>query len=271
MKKTYFGLLIALGITVGACQQDEATVRTEKATASKTQTSKLMRQANAWKTTPISKELVQNQQNISHYAFDVHDLQTLIDNSTVNYVWFDLGVNAKNQITFTATGEDVNDAIVGQVTSKIISTQTYQADFSVFNRVEDVSFGNEFNHILPNKDTYQYVTSMKVAYNNFEAILDQEGQRVERFGLDAMVVKRMLMTKNINTLGLFLGKNKKEKMTTVFIGMDQGNNLLIDASTDISTAGRAYDFTRPCPPDCGDSPKCAQYCDSPWWMCCRYE
>ena len=30
MKKTYFGLLIALGITVGACQQDEATVTTEK-------------------------------------------------------------------------------------------------------------------------------------------------------------------------------------------------------------------------------------------------
>jgi hypothetical protein len=44
---------------------------------------------------------------------------------------------------------------------------------------------------------------MNDAYRNFEAILDQGGQRVERFGLDAMVVKRMLMTKNINTLGLF--------------------------------------------------------------------
>ncbi|PHS04340.1 MAG: hypothetical protein COA88_13620 [Kordia sp.] len=268
MKKTYFGLLLALGITVGACQQDEATVTTEKPTASKTQKSKLMRQANAWKTTPISKELVHNQQNISHYAFDVHALQTLIDNSTVTYVWFDLGINAKNQITFTATGEDVNDAIVEQVTSKIVSTKTYQANFSVFNTVKDISFGDKFNHILTNKDAYQYLTAMKSAYNNFEASLDQEGQRVERFGLDAMVVKRMLMTQNIHRLGLFLGQNKKQKMTTVFIGMDQGNNLLIDASTDISTAGKAFDFTSPCPSFCDSCTYCKQYCDSPWWMCC---
>ena len=44
-------------------------------------------------------------------------------------MWFDLGVKAKNQMTFKATGEDVNDAIVGQVASKIVATKTYRADF----------------------------------------------------------------------------------------------------------------------------------------------
>ena len=91
---------------------------------------------------------------------------------------------------------------------------------------------------------------MKSGYNNFEAILDQEGQRVERFGLDAMVVKRMIMTKNIHTLGLFLGQNNKDKMTTVFISMDGNSNLLINNSADISTVGKAFDFTRPCPTTC---------------------
>jgi len=237
-----------------------------------TESTNLLRQARERETTPISEELVENQQNISHYEFEVNALKILVENPAVNYVWFDLGVNAKNQITFTATGEDVNDAIVGQVASGIVATKTYQADFSIFNRVKEVSFGDQFNHMLTNKDAYQYLTSMQEGYNNFEAILDQEGQRVERFGLDAMVVKRMLMTKNIHTLGLFLGKNNQEKMTTVFIGMDKENNLLIDASTDISTAGKAFDFTAPCPNDCEVAINvCAQYCDSPWWMCCRYE
>lgn len=267
MKLTYFRLFVALAfcMLLLSCSQES------QKPSNLSESVIVMRQTEKWKTTIISEELVQNQRNISHYQFEVNELQALVDNTAVNYVWFDLGINAKNQITFTATGEDVNDALVGQVTSKIISTRTYQADFSVFNTVKEVSFGSGFNHILPNKDAYQYLTSMKAAYSNFEATLDQEGQRVERFGLDAMVVKRMLMTKNIHTLGLFLGKNNKEKMTTVFVGMDFNNNLLIDESTDISTAGKAFDFTEPCPSTCDECRRCVQYCDSPWWMCCKDE
>jgi len=271
MKLTYLrlSLAIAFSMLLFSCSQElqEASVPIE--TTQIAETSQLARQAAQWKITPITKKLIENQRAISHYQFNVNELKGLIDNSNLNYVWFDLGINTNNQITFTATGEDVNDAIVGQVASKIVAAKAYQADFSVFNTVADVSFGDKFNHILKNKDAYQYVTAMKAAYNNFEATLDQEGQRVERFGLDAMVVKRMLMTKNIHTLSLFLGQNNKQKMTTVFIGMDTNNNLLIDASTDISTAGKAFDFTQPCPSTCdGPCTYCEQFCDSPWWMCC---
>jgi len=261
MKKNYFGLLVALCVLMCSCQQDEVAVTNENTT--------LKLEKEEWKTTPISNELIANQRAISHYEFDVNELKGLIDNSAVSYVWFDLGFNNKNQITFTATGEDINESIVTQVTSTIVSTKTYQADFSIFNRVEEVSFGDQFNHILPNKEAYQYLIDMKRAYTNFEATLDQEGQRVERFGLDAMVIKRMLMTKSIHTLGLFLGKNKKQKMTTVFIGMDANNSLLIDNSTNVSTAGKAFDFTYPCPSTCdGPCRYCEQFCESPWWMCC---
>ena len=260
-------LAIAFSMLFFSCSQEL------QETPELNETHDLLRQAKEWKTTPITQELVKNQQNISHYEFEVNALKALVDNSTVNYIWFDLGINNKNQITFTATGVDTNDNVVPQVTSMIVATDTYHADFSIFNRVQDVPIGdNTFNHILKNKEAYRYLASMKQGYNNFETILDQEGQRVERFGLDAMVVKRMLMTKSINTLGLFLGKNNKEKMTTVFIGMDQDKNLLIDTSTNESTSGKAFDFSEPCPNTC-DEPFtiCAQYCDSPWWMCCRYK
>ena len=247
MKLTYLRLSIAIvfSVLLFSCSQEL------QETSEFNETTNLLRQAKEWKTTLITQELVENQQNISHYQFDVNALNALTEKEAVNYVWFDLGANNKNQITFTATGVDTNDNVVAQVTSMIVATSTYQADFSIFNRVQDVPVGNNtFNHILKNKEAYKYLASMKYGYNNFEAILDQEGQRVERFGLDAMVVKRMLMTKNINTLGLFLGKNNKEKMTTVFIGMDQDKNLLIDTSIDESTSGKAFDFTSPCPSEC---------------------
>ena len=247
MKLTYLrlSLAIAFSMLLFSCSQEL------QESSELNETANLLRQAKEWKTTPITQELVENQQNISHYEFEVNALKTLVDNLAVNYVWFDLGINNKNQITFTATGVDTNDNVVAQVTSMIVATSAYQADFSIFNRVQDVPIGNNtFNHILKNKDAYKYLGSMKSGYNNFEAILDQEGQRVERFGLDDMVVKRMLMTKYIHTLGLFLGKNNKVKMTTVFIGMDQSKNLLIDTSTDESTSGKAFDFTRPCPTTC---------------------
>ena len=270
MKLTYvrLSLAIAFSMLLFSCSQELQETSAPIETTQIAETAQLARQAAQWKITPITKRLIANQRAISHYQFDVTKLKALVDNSAVNYVWFDLGLNSKHQITFAATGENTSNEIVAQVRSTIVTTKTYQADFSIFNTVEEVSFGDEFNHILKNKDAYQYVTAMESGYANLEAALDQEGQRVERFGLDAMVVKRMLMTKKIHTLGLFLGQNNKDKMTTVFIGMDANNNLLIDNSTDISTAGKAFDFTSPCPSVCDPCSFCEQYCDSPWWMCC---
>ncbi len=104
------------------------------------------------------------------------------------------------------------------------------------------------NHILSNGDAYLYITSMREGYENLEESLDHGGMRVERFGMETIVVKRMLQTNNIHSLALFLGKNNTHKMTTVFVGKDSYGNLLIDANSPSSTAGRVYDLTTPCPP-----------------------
>ena len=53
-------------------------------------------------------------------------------------------------------------------------------------------------------------------------------------------------------------------MTTVFIGMDANNNSLINASTDVSIAGKVFDAILPCPDLCDEPTRCAQYCDSTW-------
>ncbi|WP_298511768.1 hypothetical protein [uncultured Kordia sp.] len=269
MKKRFFMIFLA-GLFFYACSEElkettETTLKTEL--LAQTQKSK-------WVAAKISKEIVQNQKKISHYDFDVNALEKLIHTEDVTYIWFDLGLNENNQITFTATGEQRETGeIKAQVSSQIIGKDTYKADLSIFHKIGNIPLDDVqgFNHILENTDAYEYITSMEKAYDNFEAALDQEGQRVERFGLDVMVVKRMLTTHNIHSLALFLGKNKKQKMTTVFIGKDKKGNLLINKSTDASTAGKAYDFTHPCPTECDPCRKCVKYCEGSWWECCKYE
>jgi hypothetical protein len=58
-------------------------------------------------------------------------------------------------------------------------------------------------------------------------------------------------------------------MTTVFIGMDANNNSLINASTDVSIAGKVFDATLPCPDLCDEPTRCTQYCDSTCGLCCK--
>ena len=113
MKLTYLrlSLVIVFSMLLFSCSQEL------QETSEFNETTNLLRQAKEWKTTPITQELVENQQNISHYEFEVNALKALVDNSAVNYVWFDLGVNNRNQITFTATGVDTNDNAVAQVAS----------------------------------------------------------------------------------------------------------------------------------------------------------
>lgn len=249
MKKTLFTLL-AMGFMICSCSDEiKETFQVEEKIA----VTARIQKAN-WFDTKLTETIVNNQKRISHYEFDVEALQELVTTEDVTYVWFDLGLNKENQITFTATGElRETGEIKAQVPSKIIKEDTYKADLSIFHSVGNVPLGDSkgSSHVLENTDAYEYITSMKKAYDTFEATLDQEGQRVERFGLDVVVVKRMLATGNIHSLALFLGQNKKQKMTTVFIGKGKKGNLLINNSTDISKAGRAFDFTDPCPNTCG--------------------
>ncbi len=240
-----------------------------------TTTADLTVQHSEWKTAAISNDIINNQKNISHYEFDVAQLSKLVSQENVTYVWFDLGLNTNKQITFTASGVDDNDIIMDQVPSEIISTGKYSADFSILQQVREAEtdYPIEVSHMLPNKDAYKYLNNMNRAYTNFEAGLIYDGERARRFGLESAIVKRILATKDAHSVALFLGENKNQKITTVFIAKDSKGNLLINDNSDINTSGRAFDFTRPCPSDCGTPGcgGCADYCDWPFWICCVAE
>jgi len=244
MKKNVFALLFASLLLFSCTEETKETTIFEDA--------RINNEKQQWISASISPEIIANQKKISHYEFDVSAFKAFIKNEDIDYVWFDLGLNTENQITFTATGESHQKGTISQLSSKIITTQNYVADFSIFNTVKNVKFENDpiLNHILSNNDAYKYLTTMNKAYDDFEMLLDQSGLRVERFGLHIDVIARILSTKNSKSIALFLGKNSNEKLTTVLIAKDKKGQLLLDASNDEFTAARAFDFTKPCPQQC---------------------
>ncbi|AXG71537.1 hypothetical protein KORDIASMS9_03794 [Kordia sp. SMS9] len=143
--------------------------------------------------------------------------------------------------------------IIAQVPSQIITTDKYKLEISIFKKIGDKTSNElqEVTHILKNSEAFEYLTKMQNSYDNFEAIIDQSGQRIERFGLDANVVQRILHIDNIHSLGLHLGVNNNQKMTTVFIGKDKHGKLLLGGNTkNINDEGDPFDFSKPCPNDC---------------------
>ena len=259
MKNKVFIPLFMMLIFFSCSEENESDVVT-------VETANLETQKTRWKAAAITDELLVQQQHISHYEFNVFDLQSLIDDRYIVKVWFDIGLTDDNRITFTATGENEYGEVIGEVPSQAINQQRSKTDFSIFNSTREVTFdiAPEQSHILPHQDAYRYLTSVKRTAIDFEQSLLQDGQRVERFSLNPGIVQRILNTKNIHSLALFPAQNDKEKLTTVFIAKDKGGNLLIDDSQDITTAGRAFDFTTPCPNNCGQGCQgelvCVSYC-----------
>lgn len=154
-------------------------------------------------------------------------------------------------MTFTATAENDHKEIVGQLSSKIVSTRMCDTNFS-FLKQKGAFYqkSDPITHVLSSSDAYNYLTVMKSSYNliNFKNAIDQQGHRVERFGLEVAVVRQIVSVKNIYSLALFLGRNNIQKMTAVFIGKNIKCNFIIDYNSD--SPAKVHDFTKPCPTTC---------------------
>ena len=261
MKKRVFVCIAAAGIFI-SCFQDSTTVIEEVEI--------LTLQQNEWKTTSLANEIFENQKDISHYEFNSGELSKLISTDGVSRVWFDLGLNASNHLTCAITGVNVEDIVLGEVASAIVYRSDFQIDFLKFYNVEEESIDEKLisPHILENKDVIQYLTEANKSFNAFESAFMHDGLKVERFGLEAVVLQRILQTHDMESLALFLGLNKTQKMTTVLIAKDTMGQLIMDSGGDIFTNGSAWDFTEPCPTMCDANYwGCTEYSESLWWMC----
>ena len=269
MKKLFWTLCCVM-ILFGSCSEGTSAIP-ENTIAD------LTLQRSEWKTATLTDEVITNQQSISHYEFDATQLSKLIAQEEVTYVWFDLGLNTKNQIIFSARGVNKkNETNHGETVSEIIPITKNITNIKILQQVKgaETGYATEETHIISNEDAYRYITSMDKAYNNdnFQRGFTKQGLRVERIGFDAVVIQRILNTEDAKSLALFLGANKRQAFTTVLIAKDENGKLLIDNNTDLQTSGRAFDegHRRP-PPASSNCGGCADYCDWPIWICCVAE
>ncbi len=236
MKKNVFVVFIAT-LLLFSCSQEN--VKEDVTTSAN-----LILQQDAWKIAEITPLLIENQKQISHYDFDALSLQKLVNNKEASMVWFDLGVNKQEQITFSATVENKNGVVLADLPSTIISVNKKQIDFSFLLDNTNPAPSSNLTHILSGNDAFHYLLRASDYSTNFEASLSHNSVRVERFGMSALIVKQILQTEGIHSLALFFGVNDAGKRTTVFIAKDINGQFIINNTV------RAWDFTSPCPPQC---------------------
>jgi len=233
MKNTYLGLLIALGITLGACQQDETNTVPPVTTA---QTAALN-----WKyATPhtvfkspytgfeISKETLLNALAVQEVSSVRFVLETCNNQLQIRVV----GVSTSGLKT---TGKVITQKNLTTTLNKLRLTATKTINITASGKgVSD--------HILQPAQAATYIQAWQETFQNnaLEELISYNGERIRYFSMPANVIQQMA---NAGDVQLVWGLNTEGKLATVFLPKPSENNMV---QTYI------YDFTEPCPSTCDE-------------------
>jgi hypothetical protein len=106
-------------------------------------------------------------------------------------------------------------------------------------------------HLLSYASTFDYINHWDKALDtqDIEDLITDDGIRFRYFSLEKEVLVDMITKSNVESIGLFLGLNSENKLTTLFLKKDM-QNLLILNSGQRNEGGDSLDFTQPCPDYC---------------------
>lgn len=234
MKNTYLGLLIALGTTLGACQQDETNTVLPVTTAQNA--------ALNWKyATPhtvfksaytgfeISKETL-------HNALAVQEV------SSVRFVL----ETSNNQMQIRVVGVSANGL---KTTGKVITQKNLTTTLNKLRLIATKTINTTTSekgisaHILQPAQAVAYIQAWQETFQNnaLEELISYNGERIRHFSMPANVIQQMA---NVGGVELVWGLNTEGKLATVFLPKPSENSM---EQTYI------YDFTEPCPNECDQS------------------
>ena len=231
MKPTYFGLLIALGITVGACQQDETSTVTPETTLQTT--------ALNWKyATPhtVFKSATTGFE-ISKATLDT--ALAIEDISSVRFVLETL--DNQLQIRVVGVSESGLQTTGTVVTQQNLATAINQVALTATNTANTTALSKGVAaHVLQPVQATAYIHAWQKAFENsaLEEFISYDGERIRHFSMPAKVVQQMA---NAGDVQLVWGLNTEGKLATVFLPSTSKNN---------KEQEYIYDFTEPCPPFC---------------------
>lgn len=208
-----------------------------------------------WLNSNLDSRFSESQQLTTCYLFKPEDLSELISAENLYEVRFVLGY-ANKAIQINAVGVDALGNELKSVSSNVFFDETFvqklmQLKFSPDNKNTDN--GVVYEHLLSPKKAFDYIEDWNkklILGSELDEVTSYNGLRIHHFSLDKEVVLDMVMMNRAANIALFLGLNDKGKMTTVFMGLDGENNLILPSpgAREDDLSGKIYDFTRPCPP-----------------------
>lgn len=233
MKKNYLGLLIALGITVGACQQDETnTVAPETTSQTAVLNWKYATPHTVFKSADTGFEILQQ------------TLEGALEIQNVSSVRFILEtLDSQLQIRIVGVSENGLQTTGQIVTQKNLATTINQLELaaSKTNNTSNLA-KNIAAHVLQPAQAVTYIQAWQETFQNntLEDLISYNGERIRHFSMPANVIQQMA---NVGDVQLVWGLNTEGKLTTVFLPKPSENSM---EKTYI------YDFTEPCPSTCNE-------------------
>jgi hypothetical protein len=247
MKKRVLFLVITTVFLGTSCQQE---------TDSSNGIAAAIVERNNWNSAKLGSDFSKSQQKVSAYLFDKEKFQLLGSNPKVNFVKFVLGYEGKN-IQITAVGVDNNGKEIQFIKSNIFYNNSFKKQINRFSATPDNSSKRQkviIKHLLSPKSALNYMNAWQEKLqkvNGLDEATSYYSQRIRHYNIEKEVILDMAQIANLANIALFLGINSEGKMTTVFVGFDKDNNLILPDSRTLKgeTSSSVYDFTSPCPPN----------------------
>jgi hypothetical protein len=246
MKKVVLCFSIISAIFFAACQKD---TQQEEVNLSS------VAQRAEWLNSDLDSRFSQSQQLTTCYLFKPEDLSELVSTLNLYEVRFVLGY-ANDAIRINAVGVDALGNELKIVSSSVLFDGSFTQKLEQLNSLpdkENIGDGVVSQHLLLPKKAFHYIQDWHqklVQGVELDEVTSYNGLRIHHFSLEKEVVLDMAIMNRAAKIALFLGLNDKGKMTTVFMGLDSQNNLILPSpeARDEDLTGKIYDFTRPCPP-----------------------
>lgn len=208
-----------------------------------------------WNTSSLKSNIVKNNKKAC-YLFSGEKVNDLLNNPETHTFRFVLGLT-NNKLDLKTQSVDRSGKNVGWINSSLYSDKVFD------NALERLSDSNhEFSvdnssagqHLLESSKAVGYIQqwNRKLSENeDLTSVVSFDNQRIRYFSIEKEVVNDIAHFNSFKYLGIFLGINPEGKLTTILVGFDGNENIILPSSSgNENNAGAVYDFTRPCPNTC---------------------
>lgn len=207
-----------------------------------------------WQTAKLDAKFAESQKQVTAYLFPVNDMSKVVETANVANVQFVLGYS-DNTLQIKVIGVDNSGNELASVDSQILREPSYTDKLAVLNVSKNkadkgVALLNE--HLLMPKEAFEGIKAWQDKLNmvaDLDEVLSYEGKRFKHYSLEAAIVADLLKNKSNTKIGLLLGLNPLGKVTTILVGLNEGNSIKKTSLTakDLEPED-VYDGARPSPP-----------------------